>query len=307
VVDELRIPTPIDHAVGRLATAQLGYVTHGQLIALGLDKPAIARRVKRGYFFRVHYGVYAVGHEPRDLRSQAMAAVLACGADAVLSHGSALCLWELWRVWESPFHVTAPVKHRRPRILTHRCAGLAEADRRHRFGIPVTSVARTLLDAAPRVHPRKLRRLFAQAQRRGLLDPREAFEVTERFSGHRGARRLRLLVIQAPGPTASELEAAFVDFVRRYDLPEPEVNRRHSGREVDARFPAERLIVELDGWEYHRDRQTFEDDRERDAQSLQQGEATLRLTWERLHHQPDREAARLRDILDQRRRLFGTS
>ncbi len=127
-------------------------------------------------------------------------------------------------------------------------------------------------------------------------------DVVARFSNHPGCRHLLEAVHGVGAPTRSELEDAFLTFCRQYDLPIPLVNTRVAGHEVDALFADERVIVELDGWDFHRDRYAFEDDRERDADTLAVGLVTVRITWERLTHRPDREASRLGAILSSRRR-----
>jgi very-short-patch-repair endonuclease len=103
------------------------------------------------------------------------------------------------------------------------------------------------------------------------------------------------------GPTRSEFEDAFVPFCERFGLPEPQLNTTVAGYEVDAYFKQERLIVELDGWDFHNDRKAFEDDRDRDATMLALGIATVRITWERLKGEPEKEAVRLLRIIEMRR------
>jgi very-short-patch-repair endonuclease len=121
---------------------------------------------------------------------------------------------------------------------------------------------------------------------------------------HPATKRLQPFIdpSRAGGPTRSEFEDAFIEFARRYELPAPITNTELHGYEIDALFPAERVIVELDGAEFHLDREVFESDRERDAALLEAGYVTIRIAWERLKGQPAREAARLRKILDARRR-----
>jgi len=116
-----------------------------------------------------------------------------------------------------------------------------------------------------------------------------------------GATKLKAIVEQPHGPTRSDFEDRFLAFARAYGLPAPLVNTHLNGREVDALFEAEKLIVELDGWEFHNDRTAFVDDRERDSAMLKRGYATMRVTWERLRDTPGREAARLHEILSERR------
>jgi hypothetical protein len=125
--------------------------------------------------------------------------------------------------------------------------------------------------------------------------------MLERFPHHPGAGRLGGFIKRKGGPTRSGFEDDFPAFCRRFGLPEPVMAAKVAGCEVDALFPDEKVIVELDGWDFHCSRESFENDRERDATTLAAGCVTVRLTWERMHGRAVREAARLRTILDQRR------
>ena len=139
------------------------------------------------------------------------------------------------------------------------------------------------------------------ARRQGLIHLETLRDLLARCPTHPGTRQLRPFAQQPHGPTRSEFEDAFLAMTATYGLPTPLVNTMLNGREVDALFPREKLIVELDGWDFHNDRTAFESDRERDTEALLHGYATMRMTWERLQAAPGREAARLRRILDARR------
>jgi very-short-patch-repair endonuclease len=276
-------------------------VTRPQLLRLGLGPAAIAYRVRTGRLFRAHLGVYAVGRPPAAPLERAAAAVLACGPGAALSHESALTLWGLARRWSTPFHVTVAHHRRRSGIVTHECPSLARTDVRTQLGIRVTSPARTLLDCAPDLAPRGLARAVNDARVRGLVSPDDLAEVVRRFSRHPGRARVASLIGAGNGPTRSEFEDRFLAFCERFGLPRPQVNARVCGYEVDALFAAERVIVELDGWDFHQDRGAFERDRNRDADMLAAGLVTVRITWARMTGSPRKEAARLSSILAQRR------
>jgi hypothetical protein len=290
-----------DDALVALARRQHGNLTREQLLGLGLGKAAIAYRCRHKRLFRVHLGVYALGRPPQLPLERAAAAVLACGQGAALSHGSALSLWGFASEWRWPAHVTCPALRRRPRIVTHKAPGLTRRDIRIQLGIRVTSPARTLLDCAPSLPLKRLSRIAADARRSGHLHLDSLVDVLARFPYHPGRRKLLRVLNGLGTPTRSEMENAFLDFCRRYELPAPLVNSHVAGHEVDMLFGAERLIVELDGWEFHRDRQNFESDRDRDADTLAAGFVTVRITWERLICAPDREARRLHAILAARR------
>jgi very-short-patch-repair endonuclease len=192
---------------------------------------------------------------------------------------------------------------RRPKaIRTHRPVGLLRRDVTTHLGIRVTSPARTMLDMAPELSAKSLRRTINDARRSGLITPEALADVVRRFPLHPGAPLLRPYAEVDQRPTRSDFEDDFPPFCRRFGLPEPRLNTVVHGYEVDALFEAERLIVELDGWDFHNDRGAFEDDRERDATMLLYGIATIRITKRRFDQDPEREAARLHAILEHRRR-----
>jgi hypothetical protein len=247
-------------------------------------------------------GVYAVGHRPVSPVDHAAAAVLACGPDACLSHGSAVCLWGWDTHWRRPFAVTTTTHRRREGIHVHRSSALTRRDVTTQLGIRVTSPARTVLDVAPRYSDRKLTRLVNDARLSRFLRLGDLKELLERSPRHPGTKRLRPFVVVVRGPTRSEFEDAFTAFCEKYGLPLPLFNVIVNGCEADAYFPNERLIVELDDWDFHQDKASFEDDRKRDVDNLVLGLATVRSTWERLTEEPDEEARRLHAILAQRRR-----
>ncbi len=284
-------------ALVALARRQHGNVTREQLLGLGLGKAAIAYRCRHGRLFRAHLGVYSLGRPPSLPLERAAAAVLACGPGAVLSHQSAFSLWGFASEWRFPLHVTAPGRRKRPGIITHEAPGLARADIRTQLGIRATSPARTLLDCAPDLGERRLHRTAADGRRAGLIHPAGLIDVAERFRYHPGAPLLRAILADLHNPTRSEFEDAFLVFCARNGLPTPLVNTRVAGHEVDALFPEHGLIVELDGWEFHRDRHAFENDRDRDADALVLGLPTVRVTWGRMTGRSQREAERLRRIL----------
>ena len=252
----------------------------------------------------MHSGVYAVEYVNRTPVARACAAVLACGDKALLSYGSAASLWGFFKYWDEPFEVTVPSLRKRPGIKVHRSRVLTGPDFDCQLGIPVTSPARTALDIAPRLTDARLTRVVNNGRHARLLHLDDLADVLDRNPTHPGAKRLRPFVDVPTGPTRSELEDAFVAFCKRYGLPTPVTNRTINGREVDALFPAEKVIVEIDSWEFHRFRSNFEGDRDRDADQLAGGHVTVRLTDERMKGTPDHEAERLHKILRARRRTL---
>jgi hypothetical protein len=283
--------------VAREALRHHGNVTRAHLVGLGLNDAAIARRVQRGWLHPVHRGVYAVGRPPKMPLERAAAAVLACGPGAALSHQGALALWGFASTWPASFDV---ITARRPRgITTHRFTGLLRRDLTVQRGIRVTSPARTVLDCVPLLDERQRRRMVNDALHGPFLKQSRLADVRARFPNHPGARLLDPFLDDGPNPTRSRFEDDFVGFCAHHGLPKPLTNVEVAGHTVDALFAAQRLIVELDGWEFHKSREAFEDDRARDADTLAAGYRTLRITWDRVHTraQAEAEAARLRRLL----------
>ncbi|HEY2319408.1 MAG TPA: DUF559 domain-containing protein [Solirubrobacteraceae bacterium] len=258
----------------------------------------IAGRVKSGDWVARHAGVYCVGPLRDDPVSRAAAAVLACGPEAVLSHSSAASLWGFEGRWAGSFEVTAPSRRTRPGITTHRCRTLKRRDLTRQLGVPATSPARTILDIAPRLTTKQLTRMVNDARRSGHLHLATLTDLLARNPLHPGTRLLNPFAEDPSNPTRSGFEDDFVVFAARYGLPTPQINTTVNGYEVDAYFAEHGLIVELDGWDFHRDRHTFESDRERDAHQLQHGLRTIRITKDRMTQTPDREARRLQDVLN---------
>jgi hypothetical protein len=289
---------PLEVAVRELAGQQLGNVARRQLLSLGLGAGAIKARLSNGSFVVRYPAVYCLAPARTDPPALAAAAVLACGPEAVVSHASAAYLWGFVSRWQPTLEVTLISGDRRPRrIRVHRCKSLTPRDITRQRGIPVTSRARTILDIAPRLTQKALTRLVNDARRAGHLHPATFQDILDRNPYHPATKLLRPFAEDLANPTRSTFEDEFLAFAAEYGLPTPQVNVRLHGHEVDALFPEQHLIVECDGWEFHRDRTAFEDDRERDAENLKHGYATVRVTKDRLRGAPNREAERLKEIL----------
>jgi hypothetical protein len=291
------VPPVDDRAIAGLAVRQHGNVTRAQLLRLGVSPTAIRRRIEAGRLHRVFAGVYAVGRPPATPLERAAAAVLACGPGALLSRGAAATLWGMHKRWRFPLEVTARSARRRAGIVVHRSSTMVREDATRHFGIPVTSPARTIFDIAPGLSDRVLARAVNEARLARHLWLADLSALILRFPWHPTTRRLRRFTDGGPKPTRSQFEDAFTDFAARYGLPRPLINHAVNGHEVDVFFAEEGLIVELDGYEYHGGRVAFEADRDRDAEALEAGLRTFRLTWERFDGQPAKEARRLKTIL----------
>jgi very-short-patch-repair endonuclease len=263
-----------DLEIARLADAQHGVVTRSHLLHAGLTNERIDRLARAGRLHRLYRGVYAVGHRVLTLEGRWMAAVLACGPNAALSHTTAAAARDLRRA-DSAIHVTVPGRGGRqaPRGITlHRSPTLTPAQVVRYRGIPVTTVARTIIDLAGTVTREELERIVDEADRRRLVD----------FAALRSARSPALrAVLRAydPAPTRSELERRFLRLCRERGLQRPEVNAVIEGIEVDFVWRDRRLIVEVDGYAFHRSPADFERDRERDVHLAMRGWTTRRFTW----------------------------
>jgi predicted transcriptional regulator of viral defense system len=282
-----------------LAQRQHGVLSREQLLAGGLSKRTISRRVESGRLHPIHRGVYMLGGGRITRRGEWMAAVRACGEGALLSHRSAAALWALTRDRRSgPIEVSAARSRNRPGIVV-REGGVHKDDRAVIAGIPVTSVARTLFDCAELEDERRLERMFEEADRLGILEMRRLDEVCARGYGRHALRTVRGLMEQAHSPiwTRSELELQFAEFCREWKLPPHETNVDVLGNEVDALWPRERLVVELDSWEFHRHRNAFESDRAKDVARQVAGYRAIRVTGRRLEREREALAIEIRSLL----------
>jgi very-short-patch-repair endonuclease len=268
-----------------------------QLLAAGFSVRTIRRRVEAGRLELVHREVYAFGLGQVSLRGRWLAAVFACGEGALLSHRSAAALWGLMRTRRGSVEVSATNGRSRPGIAVHE-GGIHNTDRAVVDRIPVTSVARTLFDLAE-VDERELGRAFEEADRLGLLEMRRLEEVCARGHGRRALRPIRRLIEEAREPvwTRSELEYRFALFCRDQGLPPNETNVEVLGHEVDAFWPRERVIVELDSYEFHRHRAAFEGDRTKDTRRQAAGYKAIRVTDRRLRREPAVLAGEIRSLL----------
>jgi len=289
-----------DGAVAVIAARQHGVVSSAQLVAAGLTREAISRRVRAGRLHRVHQGVYAVGHPRLSTQGKWMAAVLACGriasntTDSVLghwgaavSHRSAAALWQLLPANDGPVDVSVPTTagHKQRRgIRLHRCRVLPPACVISRDRIPVTTPERTIAD---------LRRLAATRDRPGSISANEL---------RRAIRQAEVLGLPIEldstlAGTRSDLELAFLQLCRRHDLPEPEVNVKIGALEVDFLWRQRHLIVETDGYRYHRGRAAFESDRARDLALRAAGYEVIRLSEQQINEEAGPVAQILKKLL----------
>jgi very-short-patch-repair endonuclease len=267
-----------DAAVAHIAASQHGVVSLTQLTAAGIDRNGIWRRLRAHSLYRIHRGVYAVGHAGLSQHGIWRAAVLACGPGAVLSHASAAALWKVIASPLSLTHVTVPGdggRKRRQGIVVHRSATLLLSHTILWNSIPVTKPARTLEDLRRVSPPNEFAAALRQAEylRLPLGDRRE------------------------PDHTRSELEALFLRLCRRHRLPTPEVNVRVGPYTVDFLWREQRLVVEVDGYRTHGGRQAFEDDRARELDLGLLGLRVRRFSYAQVTRQADRVARSVRKAL----------
>lgn len=276
---------PPGRVLARIASRQHGVLSRRQLVALGCDAEFVNRSLRSGRLHRIHKGVFAVGHAAVTIRGRWMAAVLACGEDSVLSHISAALLWGLVDRPSRLIHVVVPGRGSRSRhgLVIHRTRRLPAEHRTERDGIPVTTPHRTLLDLAGMLPPERLRFAVEAADRAGLLDVRDLAAECEAWHGRKGVGALRRIVLEQRGAvqrTKSPPEARFLRLCLRRGLPEPDVNTRLHGYEVDFHWPEARLVVEIDTFTYHRSWAQRQRDLRRDASLKSRGVEVLRLTPE---------------------------
>jgi very-short-patch-repair endonuclease len=293
------LPQPADHpstcfprdAIAWLAKGQHGVVTREQLLRAGVSRRTVDRCLKVNWLQTAYRGVYFVGPLLTP-RSREMAAVLACGAGAAVSHMSAASLWGLMTSGggSDPVHVTVPDRgvYGKRGLVCHRSRWL-EADQVSSVdGIPVTAPARTILDLSTCVGPRRLEQALAQAERRQLVTLEELRALVHRRPGRAGTPALRDLLQHhgSPALTRSEAEERFLALIRRGKLPTPEANVLLGGHELDFLWRSEGIAVEVDGFAFHSSRSQFERDRRRDAELLAGGIQVIRVTWRQIETEP---------------------
>lgn len=287
-----------DQRVARFAARQLGRIRFDQLVECGLNDDAVARRVARGQLHRLHHGVYAVGHTGDTREARVMAAVLAGGEGAAASHWTGAWLWGLVR-WDGRLiDVTVPGNGARSRagIRFHRSRSLEPRDVKHCRGIRVTAPARVLLEIAPLLSDGRLKRAVRQTQAEKLATLDEMADVVSRANGHRGVKRLALLVADGPAPTESGDEDIVIDLLLRAGVGPPAVNVPlvvdGTPYRPDMRWPAARLILEVDSaWHDGRMAQELDADRQADLEAA--GERVLRTTAEQATRHPQQLIRRL--------------
>jgi hypothetical protein len=289
-------------ALAELAARQHGVVATRQLARLGYSKSSVAQAAKVGRLHRVHRGVYVVGYRRLSWHGRCLAAVLA-SSPSVASHLSAGWLWGLLKSRPGTLHVTCPGPRGAKRSFVTHQVDLPSTDRTVRDGIPVTSLSRTILDLAVYSRPKTVARQIERADELKVFDLREMHDLLDRTKGHRGQANVRA-ALDAYRPerqfTRSGLERRFLELVREAGLPEPAMNVFVAGHELDSYWEEAHFGVELDTYDTHGSRLSFEDDRVRDDDFLHAEVVTTRVTETRLAREPDAMIDSLRRHLARR-------
>ncbi|HET9676713.1 MAG TPA: type IV toxin-antitoxin system AbiEi family antitoxin domain-containing protein [Solirubrobacterales bacterium] len=294
-----------DRGLAEFARRQHGVVGRWQLIYRGWSEGAIDKRIRSGRLHRLHAGIYAVGHRVIPKQGHWMAAVLASGPGAVLSHQTAAALWDLRGYSGGAIHVTLPHKSTSSKRIKRHHAALPADEVAREQGIPVTSVHRTIFDLASIEDMDAIVAMIREAEYGNRYDRLSLPHLLERYPAKRGSRKVRAalerLKSEPPGRKRKGLEERFAPFLRRHRLPLPRFNdwiylgdKRYC---VDCHWPGTGQIVELDGWQGHSTRSAFRSDRERDRRLRVAGYSVIHLTWAQLDDEPEAIATDLRALL----------
>lgn len=262
-------------------------VTRAQLLGLGYRSDAIKHRIAKGQLRPLWRGVYAVGRPEVGPDGRRMAAVLSCGPHAMLSHRSAAALWGILAdLGQLEVIVPGSIHRRRPGIRVHRRIELSAEERRVVRGIPVTDLVSTFADLASCEPDWRVERAINEADRLDLIDPEELRNAVEPLRGWRGLPRLRRL-LGCDALTDTGLERRFLAIARSAGLPAPQTQALINGYRVDFYWPHLALVVEADGWRYHRTPGKQATDRRRDQAHMVAGLTTLRFAEEQIRYTPD--------------------
>jgi len=295
-----------DRWLAGLAERQYGVVGRWQLLEAGWSSGAIEKRTRSGRLHPLYAGVYRVGHGVISRQGGWMAALLATGPDAVLSHWSAAALWMIRPNSRSVIDVTTPHKSRTWDGIRRHHKALPADEVTVEEGLPVTGPCRTAFDLAATEPLDLVENLIREMEFRQLWDRLSLPDLIERYPGRRGVRKLRLalerLEEDPAGRKRSPLEERFSPFLRRHRLSLPRYNdwillpngKRY---QVDCHWPGTNQIVELDGWQGHSTKSAFRDDRARDRRLTAAGYTVTHITWNQLDDEPEAIAADLRALL----------
>lgn len=288
-------PRTVEQVIAEIASVQHGVVTRAQLLDAGFSPQVIRRRVRKGGLLRMHRGVYRAGHRAPSNKARYLAAVLACGEDALLSGCGAGHLRGLVKWAPSVPEVIAPTERRVPGVRTRRYRKTPDSvvfD-----GIPVATVAWILVDLATSLGRDSLARACHEAGVRYGTTPTQVEAVLASRPRAKGAATLRAIMHGDTKVTLSKLEKRFVALLRDNDLSLPITNKLASGRRVDCRWPDLALTVELDSYTYHSSRHAWQRDRQRDREAYARGDEIRRYTSTDVFDDPRHMLRELRALL----------
>jgi len=287
----------VEQELARLARRAHGVVTRRELLGVGITDDEIKWRLRTGALVRQHRGVYRVGHDAASIEAGYLAAVRACGDGALLSGRAAGHLLGLLRGRPPAPEVTTAGQRRVEGVRTRRARSREPSDAMLWRGIPLTTVARTLVDLAAELDLDELARACHEAGVRFKTTPAQVDAVLARRPRARGAGKLRQVMRGDVHVTLSKLESGFLVRLREAGLPLPETNCRAGGRRVDCRWPQLRLTVELDSYRYHHSRHAWEQDRRREREARARGDEFRRYTYGDVLERPRLMIAELRTLL----------
>jgi hypothetical protein len=276
----------VEQELARIARAQHGVVTREQLLRAGVTRHEITWRLRRGDLIRVHRGVYRVGHRAPSVEATYLAAVLAAGEGALLSGRAAAHLLVLVKGTAPPPEVITRTERHIEGIRTRRERGLDARDAAVVRGIPVTTVPRTLVDISSELSFDALARACHEAGVRYGATPKAVEAVLVRRPNNPGAKKLRQVIRGDVKVTLSKLEAQFLELLRTEGLPLPVTNKPAGGRRVDCRWPDHGLTVELDSYQFHNSRHSWEQDRRREREARARGDDFRRYTYGDVFERP---------------------
>jgi predicted transcriptional regulator of viral defense system len=285
-------PSTVAQVIARIARDQHGVVTRAQLLTAGVSADEVKRRATAGALIRVHRGVYRVGHRAPSVYANYMAAVLACGPGALLSGRAAGHLLDLLKRPPSVPEVRTNTERRIEGVSTVRTRRAMRGT--IWFGIPVTTPAQTLVDLAPDLDDDELPRACHEAGIKHETTPRQVEAVLGRS---KGAARLRAVLAGDAPVTLSALERRFLSLIDGVGLPRPITNKRASTKYVDCRWPDHHLTVELDSYQFHNSRHSWEQDRRRDREAYRRGDQLRRYTYDDVVIEPSTMLTELAELL----------
>ena len=283
--------------MARLSHGAHGVVTRVELLAAEVTVAEIKQRLRTGALLPEYPGVYRVGHRAPSTEARYMAAVKACGDYAMLGGAAAAYLLVLVRTAPPEPEVIASREKRIKGVRARRCRNIDPRDRMIWRSIPVTSVARTLVDLAAVLSEYELGRACHEAGIRHGTTPADVEAVLARRPTSPGAAKLRRILRGDEKISLSALERRFLELLREADLPLPVTNKPAGGRRVDCRWPEERLTVELDSYRYHSSRHAWEQDRRREREARARGDEFRRYTWGDVFEEPELMIAELEGLV----------